>query len=186
MKLDKKLVAVVFLIVSSLCCFYWSPPALSSSNARNAISDSAITVSIKTKMAKDHDVSATSINVETNDGKVTLAGTAKTETEAMKAIEIAESVEGAKNVDASSLVIEGSNQPLTDAIITAKIKGLFVREKVFGKQPISVTGITVETNNGVVTLSGRVKNRSQENTAVRLARSIEGVRKVSSNLEIKS
>ena len=184
MKHYKNLGILSFLTASVLCASLNSPVVFASSNARNTISDSAITMSIKGKMAKEPVVSSTAISVETNDGVVTLSGNAKSDTEAYTAIELAESTEGVRDINSSNLKVEGSNQPLTDSIITAKVKGAFVREKIFGDRPISVTGINVETKEGVVYLSGNVKNKKQADNAVRLANSVKDVQRVeASNLK---
>ena len=64
------------------------------------VKDSAITTQIKTKMAMDKQVSATHISVDTDDqGVVQLSGTAKSQAEAEKAAEIAQSVKGVTSVD---------------------------------------------------------------------------------------
>ncbi|MBV8802896.1 MAG: BON domain-containing protein, partial [Gammaproteobacteria bacterium] len=56
--------------------------------------------------------------------------------------------------------------PLTDTYITAKVKGLFIREKLFGKKDIAAINISVETKNGIVYLSGRVDNNDQIKNAI--------------------
>lgn len=67
---------------------------------KEAVKDSVITAKIKTAMAKDKDVSATSIKVETDaSGMVQLSGTAKSSAEASKAESIAKGVEGVTSVD---------------------------------------------------------------------------------------
>jgi len=186
MSSHKNLVILPFVAAGLLCASLSSPTIFASSNTRNAISDSAITMSIKGKMAKEPIVSSTAITVETNDGIVTLSGNAKSDEEACRVTELAESTEGVKDVRSSNLSVEGSDQSLTDSIITAKVKGIFVREKIFGDKPISVTGISVETKDGVVHLDGQVKNKKQADNAVHLARSIAGVKSVVSHIKIRS
>jgi osmotically-inducible protein OsmY len=67
--------------------------------AKEAISDAAITAKIKAEFAKDKQVSALAINVDTdNKGVVTLKGSAKTKEEAAKAESIAKSVSGVTSV----------------------------------------------------------------------------------------
>ena len=68
-----------------------------------------------------------------------------------------------------------------DATITTRVKTAFVNDPVVGKQPIDV-----ETFKGVVTLSGRVKTKEEEQKAVDLARAIRGVVEVKSKLTIGS
>jgi hyperosmotically inducible protein len=148
------------------------------------IEDSAITALVKAKMASDQIVPASDIHVETNKGIVFLRGNVKSHTEADRAVELAFSVSGVSDVDVSHLMIEGSGHPFQDALITAKIKGLYLREKVFGDKLISVSGIHVETKDGIVYLSGKADNDTQITNAKKLARSIKGVIDVKSTITV--
>jgi len=62
------------------------------------IDDAVITTKVKAEMAKDKEVSATNIKVETDKGVVQLSGIAKSKTEAEKAVVIARSVKGVASV----------------------------------------------------------------------------------------
>lgn len=62
------------------------------------IDDAVITTKIKTEMAKDKAVSATSIKVDTDKGVVQLSGTAKSKAEVDKAVVIATAVKGVTSV----------------------------------------------------------------------------------------
>jgi hyperosmotically inducible protein len=65
------------------------------SSARAFVKDSVITAKIKSQMAKDKQVSALHIKVDTDDhGVVQLSGTARSQGEADRAVEIAKAVEG--------------------------------------------------------------------------------------------
>ena len=69
------------------------------SSAKTVIKDSMITAKIKAAMAKDKQVSALNIRVDTDDkGVVTLSGKAKSQAEADKAVALARSVEGVASV----------------------------------------------------------------------------------------
>jgi hyperosmotically inducible protein len=63
-----------------------------------AVTDASITAAVKMKMADDEVVSASNIDVDTDNGVVTLNGTVKSEAEAQKAIDLARSVDGVKDV----------------------------------------------------------------------------------------
>lgn len=149
----------------------------SSSTAGNVVSDSAITTQVKAQLLGDQAVSSLNISVETNNGVVKLSGTVPTDKEASEAIQVAESVDGVKNVDYSQLKVQKSGQGMTDAAITAKVKGTFIREKLFGNNPVTVTGIKVETKNSVVYLTGHA-TKAQIATAKQLAKSVEDVKRV--------
>jgi osmotically-inducible protein OsmY len=63
-----------------------------------AMSDTAITASIKTDLIKDPDLSALKIDVDTKDGVVTLNGLADNEAAKQRAEKMASAVKGVKEV----------------------------------------------------------------------------------------
>ncbi|RYX89087.1 MAG: BON domain-containing protein [Comamonadaceae bacterium] len=69
------------------------------------IDDAAITASVNAGIAKDSDLSAIKINVDTKDGAVTLMGPAPTTTAKDRATEIAKNVKGVKSVN-NQLVVK--------------------------------------------------------------------------------
>lgn len=70
------------------------------SSPRAFAKDTVITAKVKAEMAKDKQVSALHIKVDTdNKGVVTLSGKAKSKEEAEKAVSIARSVEGVVAVE---------------------------------------------------------------------------------------
>ncbi len=69
--------------------------------------------------------------------------------------------------------------PPDDLTITTRVKTALVNDP-----GISAT-IDVQTAQGVVTLSGKVKSKDEENKAISLARTVKGVTDVKSKLEIQ-
>jgi hypothetical protein len=69
-----------------------------SQSAGQTIRDQDITTSIKTKMIANSDVSARNINVDTDNGIVTLRGTVKTKKEGTIAEKIARTTKGVRKV----------------------------------------------------------------------------------------
>ena len=67
---------------------------------------------------------------------------------------------------------------MDDATITAHVKTALLND-----QQISATKIDVTTINGVVTISGTVRNRADEQRAIELARQTPGVKDVKSTLQ---
>jgi hyperosmotically inducible protein len=80
--------------------------------------------------------------------------------------------EVAQNVNSSA------GPTINDAAITTKIKAKLLAD--------SITGTTVDTTNGVVTLTGAVANDEQKTKAARLAQETEGVKSVKNDLVIKN
>ncbi len=176
-------------VVSRVLLFAIVFLALGSVNVMGApavIEDSVITANVKSKMLADKDVSGLSVHVETKNAIVELSGHVKTEEEASKAIEIAAATEGVRDVDATNLKVDASSQPFTDAAITAKVKGIYLRDKIFGEAPVAVSTVHVKTKDGVVYLTGSVENEAQLTNAEELAKTVKGVKSVKSTLMVKA
>ncbi len=69
---------------------------------------------------------------------------------------------------------------IDDAGITAKIK-----LKLIEDPELKAFSIDVDTVNGVVTLTGVVKNEKQRMKAIKIAKSVPGVKKIINNLQIE-
>jgi hyperosmotically inducible periplasmic protein len=69
-----------------------------------------------------------------------------------------------------------SDQPMGDTWITTKVKA-----ELLANQDVSGLDISVETVNGVVSLSGDVETQAEADRAVALAEGIEGVTRVDSS-----
>ncbi|MFQ6289810.1 molecular chaperone OsmY [Yersinia enterocolitica] len=67
-----------------------------------------------------------------------------------------------------------------DSAATAKVKSALLEEKT-----LKSTDISVETNHGVVTLTGFVTSQAEAETAVDIAKNVEGVKSVSDKLHVK-
>jgi hyperosmotically inducible protein len=173
-----KLIKTVIVVSSLSCCALTYAGTLSPA-------DADIVSAINSKFAADDTVSNLKVQVTSHDGVVTLSGKINTDAEASKLIEISESVPGVKDVDAPQLTPKESKHSFKDSEITAKIKGTFVREKLFGDKDVSVMGVKIITTNGVVYLTGVVDNQAEVDNAVKLATSIHGVKSVDSKLEVK-
>jgi hyperosmotically inducible periplasmic protein len=69
---------------------------------------------------------------------------------------------------------------IDDATITTRVKTALLNDPTVGGLRIDV-----DTFKGVVTLSGRVKTAQEQETAIALARKIDGVTDVKSTLQIE-
>lgn len=186
-------------------------------DVKQTIDDAAITAAIKAKFGADDLVSASSIDIDTDNGFVTLNGVVKTKAEADRAVEIAQTVDGVRQVssnlklnsaseaestnseikertgEAASDVkesaekagtsitegVEKTADAVSDATITGEIKLKFASDDL-----VSASSIDIDTKNGIVHLNGKVKNQAEANRAVEIAKKVDGVKKVRSNLVI--
>ena len=84
-------------------------PQMQKSDANQTVpdkmADAWITTKVKSEFGTTKGIKATDISVSTNDGVVTLSGTATTKHEKMKAVKVAKRVKGVKSVDASGLTV---------------------------------------------------------------------------------
>lgn len=68
---------------------------------------------------------------------------------------------------------------IDDSVITTKINAKFAAD-----QDVRMRDVAVQTEEGVVTLTGRVEDRAEQQAAERLARDTEGVRSVRNLLSV--
>lgn len=80
-----------------------------------------------------------------------------------------------KTEDAAEAVVDKT----TDASITSAIK-----MKLASDDLTDALDINVDTSNGMVTLKGQVSSQAEADRAIELARTVEGVKDVSSELQI--
>jgi hyperosmotically inducible protein len=70
-------------------------------------------------------------------------------------------------------------ETIDDATITARVKTALLNDPQVGAMKIDV-----DTTQGVVTMSGVVKNKAEETRAIELARQTPGVRDVKSTMQV--
>ncbi len=160
-----------------------------SSSATQAVSDTWITTKVKAELATADGVSSTDISVTTVDGVVTLTGVLPTRAAVDAAVAHTRSVKGVLRVDAAGLKVgdaakvaasnqasdESSSvgQAVDDTWITTKVKA-----ELATTDGVSSMDISVDTVDGVVTLTGSLSSDLEVKKAIAAARSVKGVRQV--------
>jgi osmotically-inducible protein OsmY len=191
--------------------------------------DETITTAIIAKLGADELLSNSTIHVDTDNGFVTLSGIVKIPAEADRATELAQEVDGVRQVSSNLKVEssseadstntelqEGTNQVRGDVAEATQGAGSTVEEtaekagnaveetaekagntvkdagitsevklKLAGDDLLSALKIDVDTNNGIVSLTGDVKSKEQADRAVEIAKKVDGVTKVRSKLVVK-
>ena len=79
------------------------------------------------------------------------------------------------------MAAESVGEYVDDAKITASVKAKLTAEKA-----ANFTKIGVETSNNVVSLTGEVDSKDQKEKAGKLAKQVNGVKRVDNKLQIKS
>jgi hyperosmotically inducible protein len=159
-------------------------------------SDAGVTTAVKSKLATDDTVSAYRIDVETKDRVVTLKGEVDTAAAKDRAVELARTTSGVRDV-VDVLSIAPAAAPTTgiderpgeagreagsmmgDAGITTAVKAKMIADTTVGGLKIDV-----DTEDGVVVLTGNVNSAAEKRRAVEIARETEGVKKVTDQLEV--
>ncbi len=151
------------------------------------LSDNEITNKVKMKISEDPMLrhSQMNVNINTDHQVVSFSGVVSSESEASTLVELAQSTVDVKDVNTTDLKVKDSKQPLSDTFLTAKVKGKFLKEKLFGDKEVSAWTIKVETNNGVVYLTGTADNKEQVENAVKLAKAVSDVKQVKFRITVK-
>lgn len=79
-----------------------------------------------------------------------------------------------------SLTGRTTGQTIDDATVTASVKSKLVADRA-----ANLTRVNVDTTNGVVSLTGMVETPEQKTRAESLAREVDGVRRVTNNLQVE-
>jgi len=144
--------------------------------------DAWITLKTKIALLTDADVSGTEINVDTVNGRVTLHGKVDSTEEKNRAATIAKGIEGATEVNNLLQVVSDKKKPVMDVRdeeIKTHVEAALDRESELKNSQIKVQSV----NNGVVLLGGKATSLSDHLRAVQAARTVAGVRRVSSEVE---
>lgn len=145
-----------------------------------AAEDATITATVKSKLLWSEHTDGLDINVDTNNGIVTLRGKVPTAEGKDLAGRYAGNTSGVRKVN-NELAVAGdakrgggsSEQPVTDTWVTAKVKSSLTLSR-----PLMDDDIDVKTLNGVVTLSGQVETSQEKSLAIEIADNIRGARKI--------
>lgn len=165
-------------------------PNFGRSGFGDQIDDASISAAIRSKLQWNKDVDSVGTTVVTKGGRVTLSGTAASKVAKDNANRLAMNTRGVNSVN-NQLVIQ--DKPMTkeqkdmqktddeshnisDSWITAKVKSSFMYSS-----NISGGDIDVSTNDGIVTLTGKVASGSERSLAIETAQNIRGVKSVKSS-----
>lgn len=113
--------------------------------------------------------------------RVMLTGTVENEEQSMKAVELSWKAKGISEV-INELVVDpsaGFFDKANDSIIKRNLEGRFLITK-----GVWVINYSIDVQNGVAYLIGRVKDQAELNRALNVARTTRGIKRVVSHLQI--
>lgn len=159
-------------------------------NARRAyadrVDDASVSAAVRSKLAWSRQLNDQRTTVSTERGRVTLTGEVDSAADKDLAQRLATGTRGVASVD-NQLRIVARTEPATgdedtlpqavaDTWITTKVKSTYLfSENIDGND------ISVSTDSGKVTLSGKVHSGAERALAIELARNIRGVTSVSAD-----
>jgi hyperosmotically inducible protein len=153
-------------------------------SAGEQVDDTVTTAAVKSALIADPTTKAHQIDVETFKGTVQLNGFVDSAASKERASEVARKQKGVTAVR-NNLTVRTDGGPsgserVDDAAITAKVKTALA-----GDPRTKAHQVNVETREGVVQLSGFVDNSEAKSTAEELARSVDNVKSVDNEIDVK-
>lgn len=173
-------------------CGKTTDPSSKQTSVAQDITDTAITAAVKSKLAMDRDLDSSDISVATHGGSVTLTGSVQHAAARSAAETATRSVSGVKNVsnqlgvtspsvaeaakasgEAVRATGDAASQAVLDTWITTKVQSLLLADS-----EAKGLDVGVDTKDGVVTLVGELSTQAAVDHVKKLARSVEGVKRV--------
>jgi len=154
---------------------------LASRSARADRPDGWITAKVKLELLTDEIVKGTEINVDTIDRRVTLHGTVESKAQEDRAVSLTRSVEGVRDVRDLLVIVPETHEKATrrsDRVIRQNVRSALQADPLLADDEIAVKSV----NDGSVMLAGRVDSLTEHHRAIRVAWSVDGVRRVSSEI----
>jgi osmotically-inducible protein OsmY len=139
--------------------------------------DAEISNAVALELLFDQGVPEQGIDVETEDGIVTLSGSVSSLMERERAAQIAETVRGVRSVIDE---IEVNTPVRSDEEIVDDVEKQFATYPVTGSWDVAVT-----SDNGMVTLTGTVSSWQEKQLASRLAEEVRGVTDVQNDIVVR-
>jgi len=146
------------------------------------VSDSWITAKTKIALFADDRVAGSSVNVETQKGMVFLRGKVTSDAAKKAAEEVTRGIEGVQGVKNQLQVVPESAKKVVEAKddeITKQVKARFQGDA-------KLKSLDVRTDNGVVTLQGKLPSITDSARASQKAREVPGVRAVRNDTTYES
>jgi osmotically-inducible protein OsmY len=180
----KKLLPTSVLSISLLAC-----SAAYAQNTETELSDALIEGKLISTYTLNEQLNPFVIEVDSNEGVVTLSGTVESEVERELAIQLAKSIENVNQVndelevkpeaERSASSDEGFAMKVKNATTTAKIKS-----QLLWNSQTDGLDIKIDTHDGMVTLEGTVASEAESEMAESIAYNTTGVKAVMNQLVV--
>jgi hyperosmotically inducible protein len=160
-----------------------SAQALDKADEKTPINDTWLTAKTKIALAADGRVKGRQVDVETTKGQVMLRGKVDSDSAKQAAEDITKRLDGVKTVKNDLEVVAPSTRDAVedkDDAITKRVK-----EHIAMDSHLNKSDIAVQTNAGVVSLTGEVNDIMTSANASWATRQVPGVKSVKNDLTVK-
>jgi osmotically-inducible protein OsmY len=167
-----------FAVAAGIAALTLASPVFAKSHAP----DAWLTTKAKIAVLSAVGTAGTSINVDTIDGKVTLHGKVRSDSEKKAAEDAARKIDGVTEVRNLLEVVPAKAEKrvaASDDQIKDKVEKMLKRDPALANSSIEVQSV----NNGTVLLAGKAESLSEHLRALQDARAVAGVRQVASEIE---
>lgn len=144
--------------------------------------DAWITTKAKIALLTNEGIQATSANVDTVDGRVTLHGKVRTDAEKKQANEVVAKIDGVTEVKNLLQVVPAEKEKkvqASDDQIATRVRDAFKKDPVLASSGVAVQSV----NNGVVLLAGETPSMTTHLRAITTAAGVPGVRRVATEVK---
>ena len=169
-------------------------------DSRQPVKDSWITMKVHAQFVPEDALEDSDIDVETNNGVVTLTGTVPSAAGRTRAVAIAKATDGVRNVedkirvsvvghDADTAVGTAGRETKDAARSTTKaVSDGWIKSKIYSQflteDALDDSDINLDVERGVVTLKGSVASAAGQSRAEQIAKATDGVKSVNNNLKV--
>src|ERR1041385_5977029 len=167
-----------FAVAAGIAALTLASPVFAKSHAP----DAWLTTKAKIAVLSAVGTAGTSINVDTIDGKVTLHGKVRSDSEKKAAEDAAQKIDGVSEVRNLLEVVPAKAEKrvaAADDQIKDKVEKALKRDPALAHSSIEIQSV----NNGTVLLAGKAESLSEHLRALQDARAVAGVRQVASEIE---
>ena len=165
------LAALVAVVLTTACATTQTPG--------QQVSDAELATRVKAKLAADPEVNPFNVDVDADAGMIRLSGRVDDNATRDEAGKLARETSGVMGVDNNITVGEETvGEVIDDAVIVTKVKS-----KLVADLEVAANNIDVDSEQGVVTLSGTVRSNEAREEAEKLARDTHGVVRVDNEIK---
>ena len=142
------------------------------------VSDTDITSAVNTELWADNAVSANNIDVDTDEGVVTLEGKVNSILAKDRAEAIAEAVVGVRSI--VNLVKVKPDEKMSDRKLAKEIERAWIEDPAADSFELDA-----EVDDGIVTITGKVQSFAEKNLSAMVAKGVKGVKGIKNEIEVR-